>query len=247
MGKIASADTVYAQAYLTELGRQYLFNAKQTPRYKTLPNGTTIDLLRIERFSLGDPDINYNLPILPASGDMPDLSGENESSVKGAKGRLLGNLISPGDTNLPKDDFETVEYKSTFKNIDIDLGQALERLKTIYTQQLQTFVDGELVEDGVYNVTPKSYGKNKAVNNELIIMLKDPTPTTDGYRLRIFFPEVGSNYNKMTFQFEKAKAQVAVLQQTMTQTVIPTPNLTAGTLFKVDVSKSSSAAAGTTG
>jgi hypothetical protein len=221
MGNIASASTVYATAYLTELGRQYLFNSPSTPRYKTLPNGQTIDRLKIERFSLGDPDVNYNIPYLLESGDVPDLSGENESAVKGAKGRMLTNIISPGETNLPKDDIEVVEYKETYNKIDIDLKKALADLPTVFTQQLITIIDGEVVQDGVYMVTPTNYGKNKVQNNELIITLKEATLSAPGYRLRIFYPTTGSNYNKMTFQFEKSESIKASIVNTVNTLVTP--------------------------
>lgn len=220
MGFIASSTTVYAQAYLTELGRQYLFDSPSKPRYVTLPNGQTIDRLKIERFSLGDPDVNYNLPLLLNSGEIPDVSGENEECVTGAKGRMLNNIISPGESDIPSTDIDTVEYKSTHKTITYNLTSAPNLLPVVTTQQLTTFIDGILVNDGVYVVTPTNYGPNKLQNNELVIVLKEPTATTDGYRLRIIFPSTGSNYDKMTFQFEKSTRLVGtVINQTSTQVV----------------------------
>jgi len=205
MGAIASGTTITATAYLTEIGRQYLFNSNDNPRYITLANGQTIDRLQIERFSLSDSDVNYRLAYQLDSGDVPDLSGENETAVKGAKGRTLENLISPGDTILVKDTVDTVEYKTTYNDITWNLGTATANLPAVVTQQLMTFIDGLLVSDGVYNVTPNNYGKIQSQNQELIIPIKAPTAFVPGYRLRIFFPKTGSNYNKMTFQFEKAE------------------------------------------
>ncbi len=207
MGFIQSSSTVYAKAYLTELGRQYLFDSLNKPRYITLSNGQTVDRLKIERFSLGDPDVNYNLPLLLESGDIPDVTGENESCVTGAKGRMLTNLISPGASTIPDVDITTVEYKSTQENIIYNLNQAANLLPMVVTQQLTTFIDGLLINDGVYYVSPTSYGPNTLNNNELIIVLKEPTLTQDGYRIRIIFPSTGNNYNKFTIQFEKASAQ----------------------------------------
>ncbi len=221
MGFISSSTTVYAQAYMSELGRQYLFDSPTKPRYVTLPNGQTIDRLRIERFALTDSDVNYNLPLLLESGDIPDLSGENEECVTGAKGRTLTNIISPGNSNIPSADIELVEYKSTQKRIVFNLTSAPNLLPTVTTQQLTTFIDGILVNDGVYIITPTNYGPNKLQNNELIIPLKDPTPTTDGYRLRIIFPSTGGNYDKVTFQFEKSSAQVGSLTNTVTTNISP--------------------------
>ena len=113
MGLIQSATTVYARAYLTELGRQYLFDGLSKPRYIQLSNGQTVDRLKIARFSLGDPDVNYNITDPLTSGQIPDLSGENENAVTGAKGRTLDNLISPGTSNIPAETIESVEYKTT--------------------------------------------------------------------------------------------------------------------------------------
>lgn len=211
MGAIVSATTIYANAYLTELGRQYLFNSQDNPRYITLSNGQTIDRLQIERFSLGDSDVNYGLATQLGSGDIPDLSGENETAVKGAKGRTLDHLISPGDTNISKDTIDTVEYKTTYNDITWNLGTATANLPVVVTQQLMTFIDGLLVSDGVYNVTPTNYGKIQSKNQELIIPIRNPTTLVPGYRLRIFFPKTGSNYNKMTFQFEKAEPLKGVI------------------------------------
>jgi len=221
MGFILSSSTVYANAYLTELGRQYLFDSPTKPRYVTLPNGQTIDRLRIERFSLGDPDVNYNIPLLLETGDIPDLSGENEECVTGAKGRMLSNIISPGNSNIPSTDIELVEYKSTQKKIVYNLTSAPNLIPMVVTQQLSTFIDGILVNDGVYIVTPTNYGPNKLQNNELIIPLKEPTPTSAGYRLRIIFPATGANYDKITFQFEKSTTQVGTVINNIVTTVQP--------------------------
>ncbi len=219
MGFITSSTTVYANAYLTELGRQYLFDSPTKPRYVTLPNGQTVDRLRIERFSLGDPDVNYNIPLLLESGDIPDLSGENEECVTGAKGRMLNNIISPGNSNIPSEDIELVEYKSTQKRVVFNLTAAPNLIPTVITQQLTTFIDGILVNDGVYIVTPTNYGPNKLQNNELIIPLKEPSPTSDGYRLRIIFPSTGSNYDKVTFQFEKSTTQTGIVVNNVSTTI----------------------------
>ena len=219
MGFLASSTTIYASAYLTEVGRQYLFDSPSKPRYITLANGQTIDRLKITRFSLGDPDVNYGLPLLLESGDIPDVSGDNENCITGAKGRLLSNIISPGASNIPSDDIDTVEYFSTHPTILYNLNTAANLIPITTTQQLTTFIDGILVNDGVYIVTPTNYGPTKLQNNELIIMLKEPTPTTDGYRLRIIFPSTGSNYNKITFQFEKATVSTGTLETTVSQRV----------------------------
>lgn len=222
MAFLASSTTVYSKAYLTELGRQYLFDSPSKPRYVTLPNGQTIDRLKIERFSLGDPDVNYNIGNLLESGDIPDVTGDNEGVVTGAKGRTLTNLISPGASFIPSNDIETIEYRATNDNIVINLNQAANLLPTVITQQLSTYIDGALVNDGIYTITPTSYGPNVMQNNELIIVLKQPTANSDGYRMRIIFPSTGSNYNKFTVQFEKATAQNGTIITNVSTNIEPT-------------------------
>lgn len=223
MGFLATSSTVYAQAYLTEVGRKYLFNSTNTPRYITLPNGVTVDRLKIERFSLGDSDMNYNIPILLGGGDIPDVSGENSTTVTGAKGRQLTNLISPGASNIPSVDISSLQYIPTHENVTFNLNQAANLLHMVTTQQLATYIDGVLVNDGVYTVTPTSYGPNSLQNNELIITLKEPTQTEPGYRMRIIFPSTGSNYNKFTIQFEKASTQTGVVVPNVITTIQNTP------------------------
>lgn len=79
MGKIASASTVYATAYLTEKGRNYLFN-KGNVRFDSLGN----DLFEIKTFTLGDPDSNYRTSDRLDSGDIPDTTGKSEGCLKAA-------------------------------------------------------------------------------------------------------------------------------------------------------------------
>lgn len=221
MGLIQSADTVYAIAYLTELGRQYLFDSPKKPRYLTDANGKTIDRLRIERFSLGDPDVNYDLPLLLESGDVPDLSGENENAITGAKGRTLTNLICPNEASFL--DTDDLSYSTTNDVIAFDLSKALSSIPTVVTQQLMTFINGEFTTDGSYTVTPTNYGPNYVdANNILTLTLKTPTTTEAGYRLRIFFPTIGSSYNTVKFQFEKGTLNTGTVVTTVSSTVVST-------------------------
>lgn len=77
MGKIQSADTIYAVAYLTEKGRTYLFN-KNNVRFDSSGN----DLFEIKTFTLSDPDSNYNTSQRLESGDIPDITGKSDSALK---------------------------------------------------------------------------------------------------------------------------------------------------------------------
>jgi hypothetical protein len=203
MGAIASASTVYARAYLTEVGRKYLFQDNNNPRFVELPDGTKIDRLKIERFSLGDPDVNYKIPNLLESGDIPDLSGENENNITGAKGRNLTHLISPSDSTLG-DGTDTLEYMTSQGDIIIDLNKDLSKIPTVFTQELITLLNDEPTIDGSYNVLPKNLGENKLKNNELVVVLSSPKDNNPGYRMRVFYPTIENNLNKITVQFEKS-------------------------------------------
>jgi len=203
MGAISATTQVQAQAYLTELGRKYLFQENGHPRFVELEDGTKIDRLKVERFSLGDPDVNYRFANQLESGDMPDLSGENESTITGTKGRALTSLISPADAFLGTGDDE-LEYTQTEDNIVLDLNKDLSKLPTVITQELLTLLNGESTLESNYNVFPKIFGKNEIKDEQLVINLSEPTATTPGYRMRIFYPTLGEENNKMTIQFERA-------------------------------------------
>lgn len=77
MGKIASATTIYATAYLTEKGRTYLFN-KNNIRF----DASGDDLFQITTFTLSDLDTNYLTSERLISGDIPDVTGKSEGCLK---------------------------------------------------------------------------------------------------------------------------------------------------------------------
>jgi len=77
MGFIPSASTLYATAYLTEKGREYLFNQGNV-RFDSLGN----DLFEITSFALSDPDVNYKTSVLLETGEIPDISGKGEGCLK---------------------------------------------------------------------------------------------------------------------------------------------------------------------
>ena len=88
MGKIASASTVYATAYLTERGRKYLFNQGNL-RFDAAGN----DLLEVLYFTLSDSDTNYQTVARLASGDVPDISGKNDNCIKATSDYTQTNLL----------------------------------------------------------------------------------------------------------------------------------------------------------
>lgn len=88
MGKIDSASTVYATAYLTEKGRKYLFNQGNV-RFDSSGN----DLLEILYFTLSDVDTNYQTAARLISGDVPDISGKNDNCIKATADYTQTNLL----------------------------------------------------------------------------------------------------------------------------------------------------------
>ena len=88
MGKLASASTVYATAYLTEKGRRYLFNQGNV-RFDAAGN----DLLEILYFTLSDADTNYQTAARLISGDVPDVSGKNDNCIKATADYAQTNLL----------------------------------------------------------------------------------------------------------------------------------------------------------
>lgn len=89
MGYIPSAETVYSVAYLTEIGRAYLFNENNN-RFDA--NGD--DLFEITKFTLSDTDTNYQTVQLLETGEVPDVTGKSEGCLKTAANYVQTNLIS---------------------------------------------------------------------------------------------------------------------------------------------------------
>ncbi len=89
MGYIPSAETVYSVAYLTDTGREYLFNKNNT-RFDS--NGD--DLFEITKFTLSDTDTNYKTQTLLDSGDVPDVTGKSEGCLKTTANYVQSNLVA---------------------------------------------------------------------------------------------------------------------------------------------------------
>lgn len=96
MGYIPSADTIYAVAYLTETGRNYLFN-KNNNRFDSSGD----DLFEITKFTLSDIDTNYQTISLLESGEVPDVTGKNEGCLKTTANYVQSNLIAFTFDNTP--------------------------------------------------------------------------------------------------------------------------------------------------
>lgn len=95
MGNVLSSDTIYAVAYLTDLGRKLIFDPIGNNRFTESNNGI-IDAFKIVYFSASDPDYNYNVTqgIEFETGDIANISGKNDDCIKGTVVSEETNLIS---------------------------------------------------------------------------------------------------------------------------------------------------------
>lgn len=101
MGYIPSADTVYSVAYLTEIGRTYLFN-KNNIRFDSAGD----DLFEVKKFTLSDTDTNYQTVVLLESGEVPDITGKSEGCLKATSNYIQTNLLAFVFDNVPTE----IEY-----------------------------------------------------------------------------------------------------------------------------------------
>ena len=114
MGYIPSADTVYAVAYLTETGRNYLFNNTNN-RFDT--NGD--DLFEITKFTLSDVDTNYETIQLLETGEVPDVTGKSEGCLKTTANHIQTNLLAFVFDNTPTD----VEYNTDLDGDELTINE----------------------------------------------------------------------------------------------------------------------------
>ena len=116
MGKIESASTVYATAYLTEKGRKYLFNQGNV-RFDSAGN----DLLEILYFTLSDVDTNYQTAARLVSGDVPDISGKNDNCIKATTDYTQTNLLyQTVDVLILSDPLYTTNAPNDILNLNVD-------------------------------------------------------------------------------------------------------------------------------
>lgn len=96
MGSVLSSDTIYAVAYLTDLGRKYLFDPINNNRFVSDGNNGMIDAFKVVYFSMSDPDYNYDITpgIAFETGDVSNVSGKNDDCIKGTILDKENNLIS---------------------------------------------------------------------------------------------------------------------------------------------------------
>ena len=117
MGKIASANTIYATAYLTDIGRNYLFN-KGNSRFVN-----NQDMLAITSFALSDSDTNYQTMARLVSGDVPDISGKNDNCIKATAGayeqkNILYQLVDTLTFAVPE--YQTINLTDNTLRLDLD-------------------------------------------------------------------------------------------------------------------------------
>lgn len=119
MGYLASAATIYARAYLTSKGREYLFN-RDNIRFNNLGQ----DLFKIETFTLGDPDINYETTEVLLEGYVPDVSGKYDSCLKTALDYEQRNMLfyQNFDNVITEDIDYTTDANGNLVNVDVNIG-----------------------------------------------------------------------------------------------------------------------------
>ncbi len=119
MGYLASASTIYARAYLTSRGREYLFNNGNI-RFNNLGQ----DLFRITTFTLGDPDMNYETSELLPAGHVPDVSGKYDTCLKTALDYEQRNLLFHRnfDQVVTEDIDYTTNANGNLVNVDVNIG-----------------------------------------------------------------------------------------------------------------------------
>lgn len=121
MGFVASSSTLSAKAYLTDRGREYLFNNSNI-RFDEFGD----DLFEIKTFALGDPDVNYRTTASLESGEVPDISGKSEGCLKTSVDYQQKNMLFY--QNFDQLVSEDVEYNTNLSdntlNVSINLGEA---------------------------------------------------------------------------------------------------------------------------
>lgn len=119
MGFVASSSTLSAKAYLTDRGREYLFNNSNI-RFDEFGD----DLFEIKTFALGDPDVNYRTTASLASGEVPDISGKSEGCLKTSVDYQQRNMLFY--QNFDQLVSQDVEYNTNLSNnaltVSINLG-----------------------------------------------------------------------------------------------------------------------------
>lgn len=127
MGYIPSAETIYAVAYLTETGRNYLFN-KTNNRF----DGNGDDLFEITKFTLSDADANYRVnqsdgsPYKLESGEVPDIAGSRGGDcLKTTANYIQGNLIAYIFDDTPTNVEYSTDLPDTTKTEQIPGGNLL--------------------------------------------------------------------------------------------------------------------------
>lgn len=81
MAKVNSASTLNLQAYLTDRGRRFVFGYNEQGENIRFDNQGN-DRFEIVEFSLYDADVNYDAFFKLESGDLPDVTGSNDNTLR---------------------------------------------------------------------------------------------------------------------------------------------------------------------
>lgn len=140
MAKIPSAQTLSSVAYLTEIGRKYLFgkDGQGNPiRFVEDNGGDTIDKFEPKEFALFDSDTNYTITNQLESGDVPDIAGTNDNSCLKTTSniRRQNKIAYQGD--IPQSFSTDIDYISTPSNaITLQVGSINDYRENRINQEL---------------------------------------------------------------------------------------------------------------
>jgi|TARA_R110000851_G_scaffold85152_3_gene185296 hypothetical protein len=114
MGFVTSGSSIQGTAYLTGVGRKYLFNQGNI-RFDQEGN----DLFEIKSFALGDPDQNYLVGYNLIAGQVPDISGESEGCLKSAVDYVQSSMLLYNNFDSLATSAVTYDVTGTFVSDDI--------------------------------------------------------------------------------------------------------------------------------
>ncbi len=114
MGFVTSGSSIQGTAYLTGLGRKYLFNQNNI-RF----DGDGDDLFEIKSFALGDPDHNYLVGTNLLAGQVPDISGESEGCLKSAVDYVQTSMLLYSNFDNLATSAVTYDVTGTFVSEDV--------------------------------------------------------------------------------------------------------------------------------
>lgn len=129
-----SSNTYNLNAYLTEIGRTYLFGFNDKTKKQIRFDSSGQDLFLPKNFSINDTDVNYQSSQKLSSGEIPVLAGNrNGTPLKTvANSKRKNFIINSSDFNsnvsFDKSSQEIKDSLGTFEKIKINIEQVFENI-----------------------------------------------------------------------------------------------------------------------